>query len=145
MTVPAAAYHLIASARFQTGAGVNSRDLAILSRSQTAALRYPDHSTQPGGVLAPWMLSMTVPEFTGRTVVAGYPMWQSARDVPLADRFFSDALSDPTGARRIRMLRASGARFVIADCSVPARVHAEIGLVATVVRQFGCVDVYRTG
>lgn len=145
-TVPAAIYHANASEDYR-GAGVSglfARQLVWLSDDQAAALSYLNRDPRSGAVLAPWLLSMSVPGFTGRTVFAGHPMWQPAANAAIASSFFSPAIDDPTGATRRAILRRSGATFVLADCEAPASLARAIAPVARLVKRFGCVTLYAT-
>ena len=145
VTVPAAIYHLNSSFDYSTRSlgGAFSRQLLVLTPDQAAALTYLDHARRPGGVLAPWLLSMSVPGFTGREVFAGHQMWQPPGNVAIADAFFSPTLRDPTGAFRRAILERSKATFVLADCSAPVSLARAIAPIARPVGRFGCVTVYR--
>lgn len=145
-TVPAAVYHATSSLDYYhaNAAGAFARPLVWLSDNQAAALSYLDRVPQPGAVLAPWLLSMSVPAFTDRQVFAGHPMWQPPGNVALADTFFSPLASDPSGALRRSILLRSRARFVLADCGAPTSLGRAIAPLARVVARFGCVTIYET-
>jgi hypothetical protein len=143
-TLPGAIYHAQSAADVlgNTLTDAASRQLEVLSADQSAALHYIDHSPRSGAVLAPWFLSMSVPEFTGRQAFAGHSMWQPAANVALSNQFFSPTLHDPGGTIRRRILSASRAVFVLVDCNAPPGLGAAIGPVVRRVRRFGCVAVY---
>ncbi len=146
-TVPAAVYHANSSVDYY-GSGVASefsRQLVWLTDDQHAALAYLAGNPRPGAVLAPWLLSLSVPGFTGRQAFAGHQMWQPAANAAIASVFFSSTIRDPTGAFRRAILRRSGAQFVLADCSAPASLAGALAPVARVAARFGCVTVYATG
>ena len=146
-TVPAAAYNaqLVVNDFSNDLPGAVTRQLLMLSPDQAAALAYIDHSPRQGGVLAPWLLSMSVPGLTGREAYAGHPNWQPPSQVSLTDRFFSVAPQSDGGPLRQSILEESHARFVIADCAAPATLSRDIAPIARPVRRFGCVTVYETG
>jgi hypothetical protein len=145
-TVPGAVYHAQTSAHDlgSSATDVASRQLELLSDNQAAALSYIDHSPRPGAVLAPWFLSMSVPEFTGREAYAGHFMWQPSANAPFATQFYSPTLSDPSGAMRRRILRNTRATFVIADCGAPRQLAVAIAPMVRTVKRFGCLTVYET-
>jgi hypothetical protein len=144
VTVPGAIYHAQASADVlgSTVVDAASRQLQILTDDQAAALSYIDHSARHGPVLAPWFLSMAVPEFTDRQVFAGHQMWQPLHNDEVDGLFYSDTLNDPTGALRRAIFRRTGAVFVIGDCNAPPALVSALAPVAAAVRRFGCVTVY---
>ncbi len=113
-----------------------------LTPDQAAAVSYLARTPRPGGVLAPWLVSMSIPGLTGRTVYAGHMQWQPASHVPTDGVFFGASLNDPTGRLRRAILRASGARFVLVDCGAPASLRRSLAPVTQLVRRFGCETVY---
>ncbi len=124
--------------------GYFMRQLLVLSPNQAAAIAYIDHSPRPGGVLAPWLLSMSIPGLTGREVYAGHANWQPPSHLSMTNRFFNPALHDPGGALRQALLKETNATFVIADCGAPATLAHDIAPIARLVKRFGCVTVYGT-
>ncbi|MDQ6605377.1 MAG: hypothetical protein M3Z06_02380, partial [Actinomycetota bacterium] len=115
-----------------------------LNSDQAQALAYIDRAPRAGGVLAPPLLSMSVPAFTGRRTYAGHGQWQPAVNVALTNSFFDPGLGDPTGAFRRAILSRSGVRFVVADCNAPGALNRAIAPIARPVKRFGCVTVYET-
>jgi hypothetical protein len=141
-TLPAAIYSVQASGDYRADPTALSPQLLTVSPDEHAALTYLADIRRPGGVLAPWMLSMAVPEFTGRPVFAGHSQWQPAGNGPLTNRFFSAALQDPTGAVRRAILAHSHAKFLLVGCDAPASLGRAIAPVTTRAAHFGCVVVY---
>jgi hypothetical protein len=127
-----------------TVAGALARQQFRLTADQAAAVAYLAHAPRSGGVLAPWLLSMSVPGLTGRTVYAGHPQWQPHAHVAVDGVFFDPGLNDPTGRLRRAILRSSRAVFVVADCHEPAQLAHALAPVTRPVRRFGCVAVYET-
>ncbi len=146
VTVPAAVYdaQLVRRDFSNDLAGDLNRQLLVLNPSQAAAVAYIDRSPRRGGVLAPWLLSMSVPAFTGREVYAGHANWQPPSHLAITDSFFNPALKDPGGALRQSLLKQAKATFIIADCGSPPTLATEIAPVARLVKRFGCVNVYET-
>jgi hypothetical protein len=144
VTVPAAVFHLqgIGKDVRHTAAGQLAQQEFRLSSDQAAALAYLDRAPRPGSVLAPWLLSLSVPGVTGRHVYAGHTQWQPASHVALDSVFFTTGPQAPSGATRRSILLASGATFVVADCDAPPELRTEIAPLARPVRAFGCVTVY---
>jgi hypothetical protein len=111
-----------------------------LTDDQNAALVYLDHARGPGGVLAPQLLSIAIPGFTGRPVFVGHGQWEPPLNVALGTTFYGAA----SAAQRRSIVRASGARFVIGDCHATPTLGRQLsGLVVPVWRR-GCVTVYET-
>ena len=48
---------------------------------------------------------------------------------------------EPVAAQR-ELVRASGARFVLADCTTRRDLRPALGRMVTAVRHFGCATVY---
>jgi hypothetical protein len=125
-----------------TTSGAITAQQLRLTPDQAAAVSYLARTPRPGAVLAPWLLSMSIPGLTGRPVYAGHQQWQPPSHVTTDGVFFSPSLADPTGRLRRAILRASGARFVLVDCGAPASLRRSLAPVATLVRRFGCETVY---
>jgi hypothetical protein len=124
--------------------GAVAQQALRLTNHQAAALAYIDNAPRAGGVLAPWPLSLSVPEFTGRQTYAGHPMWEPRAHIALAGAFFDSKTRDPSGALHRALLRQSKATFVVAGCEAPAKLTSDIAPLADPVRRFGCVRVYAT-
>jgi hypothetical protein len=145
LTVPAVVQHFqgLSDNFANTISGAVARSMYALTDDQAAALQFLDHDPHPGGVLAPWLLSMSVPGFTDRPVYAGHLQWEPHGVLNQDFAFFGPTLKDPTGATRRSILAASKARFVLASCGPPGLAGALLA-VARRVAQFGCVTVYET-
>ncbi len=116
-----------------------------LTNEQAQAVAYLDHAPRAGGVLAPWLVAMSIPEFTDRQVFAGHQWWGPPSNLALTNQFFSPVLGEPAAAAERRaILRRSGAAFVLADCNAPRTLAADLAPIARPVRRFGCVTVYET-
>jgi hypothetical protein len=127
-----------------SAAGAAQRQLVVLTDDQHDAMRFLATDARPGGVLAPYYLSMTVPGQTGRRVFAGHEQWTDPRDVSATQAFYSPALHDPTGAFRRGILHESGATFVIEPCGAPTALRRALAPVTTVAGRFGCLTVVHT-
>jgi hypothetical protein len=141
VVVPAVVYHVqgLGDDTADTIGGQIAQQQFRLTPGQSAALDYLARARRPGSVLAPWLLSVSVPGFTGREAYAGHLQWQPASHVSLDVQFYSSGLSV---ALRRSILRRSGATFVIADCGAPAALARAIEPLAAPVRRFGCETVY---
>ena len=124
------------------GGGI-ARSMYRLTADQAAAMRFLARDPHPGGVLAPWLLSMSVPAYTGRAVYAGHLQWEPQADLPQDVVFFGSGRDGPSATRRRAILAASRARFVLDPCGPPG-LAAALAPVAGRVAQFGCVTVYET-
>jgi hypothetical protein len=113
-----------------------------LTADQAAAMNYLQGAPGSGGVLAPQTLSLSVPAFTGRPVYIGHVMWEPVSHVAVANTFFGAGHIGATQRRTI--LRATGARFVLAPCGSPAALGRELAPLARAVWRRGCVTVYAT-
>ena len=145
MTVPAAVYEAQGVgndlANTISGAlGASSCSSSHPTRPRRCAISV--NVKRPGGVLAPWYLSMSVPGFTGRPAYAGHPQWQPHVHVAIDTAFFTPGVGAASGASRRAILLQTQARFVLADCGAPARLAADIAPLARPVGRFGCVTVY---
>jgi hypothetical protein len=113
-----------------------------LTAGERAALRYLDAQPEPGGVLAPVYTGIVVPAYTGRETWIGAGSWtpdQPAR-VQAAEDLFEGRLDR---AQAARLVRRSGARFVLGDCHGRADIGAALAAVAGPPRRFGCATVWR--
>jgi hypothetical protein len=142
--VPAGIFHAqgIGDGLARTTAGALAQQEIRLTPDQAAAISYLARASRPGGVLAPWLLSMSIPGLTGRRVYAGHPQWQPPGNVAGDSMFFDKSLRDPSGRLRRAILRASGARFVVVDCGAPASLRRSLASAAPPPRRFGCETVY---
>jgi hypothetical protein len=118
-----------------------------LVRGDADALAYVRDGAPPGGVLASPRLATSVPSQTGRAVWEGHPSWTPDYEVRLraAQQLFTGALA-PGPAREL--VRASGARVLVAGCGAGADLRPLLGPLVGHTRRFGCATVYelrRTG
>jgi hypothetical protein len=144
--VPGAIYQVNGATGY-TGTGVAAaldRQLVIVTDQQHDVMRFLARDHTPGGVLAPYLLSLTVPGQSGRAVYAGHQQWTQASYAIATDAFYSPLLRDPTGALRRAALRRSRATFVIDPCGSPAAIARALAPVTTVVARFGCLTVWQT-
>jgi hypothetical protein len=144
VSAPALAYHIgnVGDNVSNTAAGSVARRMFRLTADQAATLSYLDKDRRTGGVLAPWLLSLSIPAFTGREVFAGHLQWEPSA-VLGADLLFFGAHAAPSGAVRRAILARSRARFVIADCGASANLGAGLAPVARPIKRFGCVTLYQ--
>ncbi len=115
----------------------------FIGNDDHAALRYLAHASARGGVLARDYIAMAVPAFTGRPTWVGEWTWtpQFAVRAALAEELMRGTL-DPVKARRL--VRGTGARFVLRDCGAGAGAHlsALLGPLVAAEHRFGCAAVY---
>ncbi len=144
LVAPAAVYNAqgVHGSLANTLAGAVQTQWIRLTPNQAAALGYLARAPRAGGVLAPSLLSMSVPEFTGRHVYAGHENWEPGSNLVMANEFFDSGLKDPRGRLRRAILKQSKATFVIADCLAPTTLATDIAPIALQVKRFGCVTVY---
>jgi hypothetical protein len=146
MSIPAAVFHALGvrdDLVANVGGGLAQQEFR-LTANQAAALSYLSRARRPGGVLAPWLLSMSIPGFTGRPVFAGHPQWQPHANVGITSTFFDPGVPDPTGALHRAILTRSGAVFVVADCHESGWLTRDLAPLARPVKRFGCETVYAT-
>jgi hypothetical protein len=113
----------------------------FIGNDDHAALRYLEHASGPGGVLARDYIAMAVPAFTGRPTWVGEWTWtpQFAVRAALAEQLMRGTL-DPVKARQL--VRGTGARFVLRDCGAGVRLGALLGPLVAAEHRFGCAAVY---
>jgi hypothetical protein len=112
-----------------------------LTPGEHDALAYLDRRRGPGGVLTPDYLGTVVPAYTGRETWVGAGSWTPhfrARRLA-ANRLFAGALSR---AAAERLVRGSGARFLLSDCHGRADIDRLVARVTDPPRRFRCATVY---
>lgn len=113
----------------------------LLAVGESQALDYLATAPGPGGVLAPSYLAHAVPALTGRPTWVGHRAWTP--DYPARGRtavlLFSGGM---TASEALELVRATGARFLLADCLGRADLTADLAPVLVDVRRFGCATVY---
>jgi hypothetical protein len=141
---PAAIFHAqgIHDDLTPTLGGAVAQQQIRLTPGQAAAVSVLARTPGRGGVLAPWLLSMSIPGLTGHPVYAGHPQWQPPGNVAAASMFFDGSLRDPTGRVRRAILAASGVQFVLVDCGAPASLARSLAPVARPLGRFGCETAY---
>jgi hypothetical protein len=142
-TVPATINHVQSAADNLTPsfAGVFAQQQLRLTAAEARAMSYLSRAPASGGVLAPAILSLSVPAFTGRQVFVGHFQWEPAGRAALVQAFFDPHAT--SGAIRRAILRSSHARFVISDCAALAGLTAQLSPLAAPVWHSGCVWIYR--
>jgi hypothetical protein len=114
----------------------------FITHSERDALRYLAHDRQTGGVLTRSYLGATVPGLTGRRTLIGDCLWSEPGCLTRtanAQHLFDGTT---TGAWARAFVRASGARFLLADCKSPENLSPALGSMVISVRRFGCASVY---
>ena len=113
----------------------------FLTDAEHAALRWLERAPGGGGVLAPVYSGLLVPAHTGRETWVGAGSWTPAFDarVQLAERLFSGRMGK---AEAERLVRASGARFLLSDCNGRVDAAPLLRDVAGPPRRFGCATVW---
>jgi hypothetical protein len=114
----------------------------FLANGERAALAWLERAPEAGGVLAPAYSGPLVPAYTGRETWIGAGSWTPgyARRAQLAERLFAAALDGPEAQR---VVRASGARFVFADCHGRRDVTRLLAGTVDPPLRFGCAAVWR--
>jgi hypothetical protein len=116
-----------------------------LRPDEAAALAAVSSDPRPGGVLTTPRLGAAVPAYTGREVWVGHPVWTPAWALrsQLATQLFTGALR---GAEASKVIQATGARFVVSDCSSRIDLLRTVGSGLLVSKhRFGCASVYVVG
>ncbi len=139
-TIPATAWELKIANGFMRPQPGNGN---FIQRDERAALAFIAHDRDDGGVLSRVYLGLLVPAHTGRNTFVGDCLWsqpQCSTRQYLTGQLFTGRLRPPDARR---LIRESGARFVLADCRTK-----EIDLSKTLapllvsVHRFGCARVY---
>ncbi|MBJ7328857.1 MAG: hypothetical protein JHC95_03105 [Solirubrobacteraceae bacterium] len=114
----------------------------FLEDGERDALRYLDSASETGGVLTPVYLGAAVPAYTGRETYIGAGSWSPDFDErrEQMEALFGGKLDSE---RAERLVRASGARFLLADCHGRADIDATVAGFTDPPRRFGCATVYR--
>jgi hypothetical protein len=112
-----------------------------LRGDEADALAFLRRDAPPGGVLAPVAIATSIPSQTGRPVWVGHPSWTPDYDRRrvAAEELFEGRL-DPALARSL--VRATGARLLVADCRGRADLRPLLGPLVMSTRRFGCATVY---
>ena len=125
------------------GAVQAGRQPFFLRDGEWAALRWLDasRSRTPGGVLAPIYSGLLVPAYTQRETWVGAGSWTPDFDArtQAAERLFSARMGR---AEAEALVRASGARHLLADCQGRADLGPLVARVTLPARRFGCATVW---
>jgi hypothetical protein len=114
----------------------------FLANGERSALAWLERAPEAGGVLAPAYSGPLVPAYTGRETWIGAGSWTPdyARRAQLAEQLFAGAVD---GAEARRIVRASGARFLFADCHDRRSVTRLLAGAVEPPLRFGCAAVWR--
>ena len=115
----------------------------LLTTGERDALRWMEHSGQPGGVLTPVYSGLLVPAYTGRESYIGAGSWTP--DFATRQQQTEDLLAGRLSpAASQALVRATGPAFVYADCHDRADITRQLGDVVTgPPLRFGCARVWR--
>ena len=141
-TVPATAYEL---SNARTLVAPKSGSANFITPDERRALDFVARDRAPGGVISRSYLGALVPAATGRRTFVGDCLWSQPhcdQRLVTVRTLFSGSLA-PDAARRF--VRASGARFLLADCRPNADLRRLLGPIVRTVRTFGCARVYVLG
>jgi hypothetical protein len=137
VTLPGFAYQALRlrdSVRLDRGA-------YYLNPGEARALDHLDARPGEGGVLAPDTMGRSVPAHAGRSTWVGQFVWTPDYETrrARAEALFSGSL---TGSEARRLVRATGARFLLAGCAHRADLRPLLTPLRPAVRRFGCATVY---
>jgi hypothetical protein len=139
-TVPATWYMLQTARTIVTPApGSNGN---FIHRDEDTALHYLAKNRDPGGVLTQPYLGAVVPGETGRRTFVGDCLWSEPECMvrsKVTYELFRGSLRT-AGARTL--VRQTGARFVLADCTTTADMRKLLAPMTRSVHSFGCATVY---
>jgi hypothetical protein len=114
----------------------------FIAPDESRALTYLAHDPDPGGVIARSYLGLLVPAATGRHTFVGHCLWSEPgcdqRLVTVRDLF--EGRLAPSRARAV--VRATRARFLLADCRPTAELGRMLGPLIRSEHVFGCARVY---
>jgi hypothetical protein len=112
-----------------------------LQPGEEQALEALESDPRPGGVLASVHLGQLVPAWTGRETWVGHPSWtpEFRRRSELAARLLAGDLDAPAARR---LVRTSGARFLLLRCGESAAVADGLSPAVAATRSFGCATVF---
>jgi hypothetical protein len=109
---------------------------------EQSALRYLARDPVPGGVFTRFYLGDLVPAETGRRTFVGDCLWSEPNcgvRALYSQQVFRNTVPAETARR---LVRQSGARFVLADCRVSPKLGAVLTPLTESVTRFGCASVY---
>jgi hypothetical protein len=115
-------------------------DGTFITGEERDALGWLDDNPRPGAVLARGYLGALVPSRTGRSTWVGNLFWtpNAFARASAAEALFVHGVSGPAGRK---LVRSTGARFVLADCASPVDVARTLGPLVVSAHRFGCARV----
>jgi hypothetical protein len=139
VTIPATAWlmHFAATLVAPTPGNPN-----FVLADEQRALRYLASDPRPGAVLTRFYLGTVVPAETGRRTYVGNCLWSQPGCISrayLVQQLFIGGI-DPAASRSL--VRSTGARYVLADCSASPALNVALTPMTASVTRFGCASVY---
>lgn len=116
-----------------------------ITQSDWRAVRYLGRDRQPGGVLAGFALGRYIPAETGRRTYIGDVFWSEPHPQARQSEVARLLAGRMTPAQAESFVSSTGARFLLADCAVRAKLESDLGPIIRSVRRFGCATVYELG
>ncbi|HET6871173.1 MAG TPA: hypothetical protein VFH80_34995 [Solirubrobacteraceae bacterium] len=114
----------------------------FIQHDERSALDYLAHNKEAGSVITQPYLGAAVPGRTGRRTYVGNCLWSEPNcpgRATTSRALFNGSLT-PVQARSF--VRASGARFLLADCTTKADMRKLLGPLIRSEHGFGCAAVY---
>jgi hypothetical protein len=114
----------------------------FIQGDERSALNYLAHDKESGSVITQPYLGAMLPGRTGRRTYVGNCLWSEPDCTGRAttSRALFNGLLSPGAARSF--VRASGARFLLADCTTRADMRKLLGTLIRSAHGFGCAAVY---
>jgi len=141
LAVPAFVQELrVARARINVHAGPYAQPYFV-TPGERDALDYIERSRITGGVFSQTYLGEAVPALTGRATWVGVPSWTPDFKQRQADA--NAVFAKGTSPAEIsRIVRSSGARFVLSDCRDSVDLANALSPWLEATHRFGCASVY---
>jgi hypothetical protein len=133
-------YEQLRTARKTVQSVYDGTDANFIRTDENDALEYLADTPGPGGVLTSPYLGTAVPARTGRSTWVGNLFWTHdffARAIATHELF--KGLSPRA---TVMMVRATGARFVLADCQPHADLAPRLARILVARHSFGCAKVF---
>jgi hypothetical protein len=114
----------------------------FIKADERTALYYLAHDKEAGSVITQPYLGAAVPGWTGRRTYVGNCLWSEPNcpsRATISRALFGGAL---TATQARSFVRASGARFLLADCTTTADMRKLLGPLIRSAHGFGCAAVY---
>ena len=139
-TVPATRYMLQIAGKIVTPApGSNAN---FIHRDEDTALHYLAKNREPGGVLTQPYLGAVIPGETGRRTFVGNCLWSEPGCLVRSSATYELFKGSLHTASARTLVRHTGARFVLADCTTTADMRKLLAPMTRSVHSFGCATVY---